>query len=155
MKGARCPLAPFLFGQTNAIMKVEIMGKGRDTSSPLIVSLLHSFGYAVQGVAFSIRTERSAQFHLLGIALVGSAGVWLKVSPGDWRWLMLCIAMVWFAELINTAFEYLCDLVMPDIHESVKRAKDIAAGAVLACVAAAVGISLLTFWPYVKPLLAE
>jgi diacylglycerol kinase len=40
-------------------------------------------------------------------------------------------------------------VVMPEQHPSVKRAKDIAAGAVLVCAAFALVVGVLTFWPYV------
>ena len=51
---------------------------------------------------------------------------------------------------MNTAFEYLCDVVMPDKHISVKRAKDIAAGAVLVCALAAATIGTITLLPYIN-----
>ena len=72
----------------------------------------------------------------------------LRVSPADWRWLIIAIVLVWFAELMNTAFEYLCDVISPEFHISVKRAKDIAAGAVLVCALGAALIGLSVFWSY-------
>jgi diacylglycerol kinase (ATP) len=56
---------------------------------------------------------------------------------------------VWFAELLNTAFEYLCDVVASDFHHSVEKAKDIAAGAVLVCAIGAAVVGTLTLLPYV------
>ena len=64
--------------------------------------------------------------------------------------LIVAIALVWFAELINTAIEYVCDLVSPEHDERVKRAKDIGAGAVLICAMGAALIGVLTFWPYLR-----
>lgn len=110
--------------------------------------LLKSFHYALQGIAFSIRTQRNARIHLLASILVVALGIERNVSMNDWRWLLLCIALVWFSELINTAFEYVCDIIMPEMHASVKRAKDIAAGAVLVCASTAGFIGVMTLWPY-------
>jgi diacylglycerol kinase len=42
-----------------------------------------------------------------------------------------------------------CDVVSPEFHVSVEKAKDIAAGAVLICAGGAVALGLLTFGPYV------
>jgi len=56
--------------------------------------------------------------------------------------------MVLAAEGFNTAIEYVCDLVSPDYHASVEKAKDVAAGAVLVCAIGAALIGALTFWPY-------
>ena len=60
---------------------------------------------------------------------------------------------VWFAEAMNTAFEYLCDIVSPEFNVSVKRAKDIAAGAVLLTAIVAFILGILIFWPYVASLM--
>ncbi|HRI76716.1 MAG TPA: diacylglycerol kinase family protein [Alphaproteobacteria bacterium] len=113
--------------------------------------LLKSFSYAFAGIAFCLRTQRNAFVHLTAAITVIAGGVYFDVSPDDWRWLALCIALVWFAELVNTAFEHLCDVVSPEFSPSVKRSKDIAAGAVLICAAGAAVIGILTFLPYVLP----
>jgi len=110
--------------------------------------LLKSFSFAAQGLVFCLKTQRNARLHVLAAMDVCGAGFLLKITAADWRWLIACIALVWFAELINTAFEYLCDLIHPTFSASVKRAKDIAAGAVLVCAAGAAAIGLITFWPY-------
>jgi diacylglycerol kinase (ATP) len=56
--------------------------------------------------------------------------------------------MVWVGETINTAVEYVCDVVSPDYNHAVKHAKDIAAGGVLIAAIASLVIGALTFWPY-------
>jgi diacylglycerol kinase (ATP) len=113
-----------------------------------VTRLPKSFRYAAQGIAYCVRTQHNAWFHLLATIVVCTAGLWIEVSASDWRWLASCIVLVWFAELMNTAFEYLCDVISPEFNASVKRAKDIAAGAVLVCAAGAAIIGFLTFWPY-------
>jgi diacylglycerol kinase (ATP) len=115
--------------------------------------LLKSFGYAAAGIVFCLRTQRNALIHLLAAIAVIAAGVLLGVSPEDWRWLVLAISLVWFAELVNTAFEHLCDVVSPDFNSSVRAAKDVAAGAVLICSLGAAVIGILTFLPYLSALI--
>ncbi len=95
-----------------------------------IVARLKSFTHAFAGFAFMLRTQHNAWLHLIATTGVVAAGFALQVSADDWRWLIAAIGLVWLAEAINTAFEHLCDVVSPEFHESVKRAKDIAAGAV-------------------------
>ncbi len=75
-------------------------------------------------------------------------GVLWRVSADDWRWLVVAITLVLVAELLNTAFEHLCDVVQPELHASVKAAKDVAAGAVLVASIGAAVIGALIFWPY-------
>ena len=114
-----------------------------------LAARLASFRYALKGVAFMLASQHNARVHLAVTILVVAAGVLIGIGPEDWRWLIAAIALVWFAEAMNTAFEYLCDVVSPDFHPAVERAKDIAAGAVLICSGGAAVIGLLTFWPYV------
>jgi diacylglycerol kinase (ATP) len=109
---------------------------------------IRSFGYALRGLGFMLKTQQNAWIHLAATALVIAAGVWVRLSFYDWRWIVLAIGIVWVAELVNTAFEHLCDVVQPEFHVSVKTAKDVAAGAVLVAAVAALLIGLLVFLPY-------
>ncbi|MEC7764152.1 MAG: diacylglycerol kinase family protein [Pseudomonadota bacterium] len=92
--------------------------------------------------------EPNARIHLALTVLALGASALLGLSGDDWRWILAMIALVWIAEIVNTALETLCDTLHPAQSEGIRIAKDLAAGAVLvaACVAAAVGV--LTFWPY-------
>lgn len=110
---------------------------------------LKSVGYALQGLGFALRTQHNFRIQLVAaMACVGLGLLW-RISAEDWRWAILAIAMVLTAELINTAFEHLCDVVQPELHASVKAAKDVAAGAVLIASIAAAAIGAMIFWPYV------
>ena len=109
---------------------------------------LQSFRYAAAGIGFMLRTQHNAWLHLSITLAVGLAGFWVGLSAADWRWLVVAVVLVWVAETMNTAFEYVCDVVAPNFHLSVARAKDIAAGAVLICSVGAAVLGLLTFWPY-------
>ena len=115
-----------------------------------VAARLASFRYAIKGIAFMLVSQHNARVHLALTVLVIAAGTFVRISADDWRWLITAIAFVWFAEAMNTAFEYLCDVVSPDFHPAVERAKDIAAGAVLICAFGAGLIGLLTFWPYLQ-----
>ncbi|MES2877822.1 MAG: diacylglycerol kinase family protein [Pseudomonadota bacterium] len=109
---------------------------------------LQSFRFAALGLAFMFRTQHNAWIHLAITGAVVAAGWRLQVSAADWRWLVAAIVLVWFAETMNTAFEYVCDVVSPEFHGSVEKAKDIAAGAVLVCAVGAILLGGLTLWPY-------
>jgi diacylglycerol kinase (ATP) len=95
-----------------------------------------------------LKTQHNAWLHAVATAAVIVLALYFNVSATDWRWLITVIAMVWVAETINTALEYVCDVVSPNFHLSVKHAKDIAAGGVLIAAIAAVIIGVSTFWPY-------
>ena len=109
---------------------------------------LKSFVYAFSGLGFMLRTQHNAWLHSIASLIVVAVGIGLRVSLADWRWLVIAMAMVWVAEIFNTAVEYICDVVSPDYSIAVKHAKDIAAGAVLVCAMAAAFIGAFTLWPY-------
>jgi diacylglycerol kinase len=111
-------------------------------------SRLRSFGFALKGLSFVVRTQPNARIHLLAAAGVVLAGLTLGIGRADWLWIASAIALVWFAEAMNTAFEYLCDAVSPEFHPAVEKAKDIAAGAVLIAAVYAVVVGLLVFVPH-------
>jgi diacylglycerol kinase (ATP) len=108
-----------------------------------------SFRYAFAGLAYMLRSQHNAWLHLTITVLVCLAGWWFGLNAADWRWIVAAIALVWVAETNNTAFEYVCDVVSPEFHVSVAKAKDIAAGAVLICAGGSALIGILTFWPYI------
>ena len=107
-----------------------------------------SFAYAFEGVGFMLRTQHNAWVHAVATLAVIGLALYCHVSASDWRWLIVSMAMVWVGETINTAVEYVCDVMSPEFHQAVKHAKDIAAGGVLIAAVSAAVIGILTFWPY-------
>jgi diacylglycerol kinase len=106
-----------------------------------------AFRFAFRGVGQMLRTEPHARFHALATVVVVVLGGVLEIGRGDWLAVLLAIAGVWCAEAFNTAIEALCDVVSPEFHPQIERAKDIAAGAVLITAIAAVGVGVLVFGP--------
>jgi diacylglycerol kinase (ATP) len=115
---------------------------------------LNSIGYALEGVATLIRTQHNTWIHLAATIAVISAGLYFGISNNEWLALIFAIALVWCAEALNTAFEFLCDVASPDFHPKVKQAKDVAAAAVLFASLAAVAVGLIVFGPRLLALLA-
>ncbi len=115
-----------------------------------ILGRLKSFRHAFAGIAFMLRTQHNAWLHLAATAAVCALGMALKISAQDWRWLVVAVTMVWISEAMNTAFEHLCDVVSPQFQPSVKRSKDIAAGAVLITALGAAALGAMIFLPYLE-----
>lgn len=108
-----------------------------------------SFHYAFAGLRHVVEREHNARIHIAASLLVIAAGIYFHVSPRDFAVLIVVIMGVFFAETLNTAFEHLCDVVSPEKNQSVKFAKDIAAGAVLICTIGAASVGLIIFMPYI------
>lgn len=107
---------------------------------------LRSFRFAAVGIRDLLR-EDNARIHAVAAVAVTAAGLWLELTATEWAAVVLCIGMVLAAEAVNTAIESICDLVSPGYSEYVRRAKDLAAGAVLLLAAASVCVGLLIFLP--------
>ena len=102
-----------------------------------------SFGHALAGLRTLVLEQTNARIHAVATLVVIVAGLTLELTPLEWIAITVCVAMVWCAEAMNTAIEYVCDLVEPEQHPLVRRAKDVAAGGVLVCAIAAVVVALL------------
>jgi len=106
-----------------------------------------SFVYAFAGVATMLRSQPNAWIHALATVLVVLVGFWVGVTREDWLWLILAMSIVWLAEALNTAVEFLADAAVREIHPLVKHAKDVAAAAVLIAAVGAASIGVLVLGP--------
>jgi diacylglycerol kinase (ATP) len=113
---------------------------------------IRGFYYAIRGVLRMIRCQHNAWIHAGATFVVLGAGLYLRLARADWCWMILAMSIVWTAEALNTAFEFLADAVSPEFHPLVRDAKDVAAGAVLITAVAAAGIGVLVLLPYVTKL---
>ncbi|MBP2649681.1 MAG: diacylglycerol kinase [Firmicutes bacterium] len=104
------------------------------------------FSYAWSGVVYSIVTQRNMKVHLVAGATALLLAWFLVISPLEWAILVLTIAGVISAEIINTALEAAVDLVSPEFHPLAKRAKDTAAGAVLIMALASLAVAYIIFF---------
>jgi len=109
-----------------------------------------SIKHALNGISEILRDQHNAWVHTVATVWVIAAGLFFQVTPIEWCFLVLAIILVWVAEALNTAFEYLCDVASPDFHPLVKKSKDVAAGAVLISALGAVVIGTIVFLPYLK-----
>ena len=113
---------------------------------------IRSFRHAIVGILQMIRCQHNAWIHVAATAIVLAVGFLFRVSAADWCWIILAISIVWTAEALNTAFEFLADAASPEFHPLVRDAKDVAAGAVLLTAIAAAVIGAVIFWPHVARL---
>lgn len=113
-----------------------------------IASRLESFRHAGRGLWTLVASQHNARIHLLATLAALAIALAMGISRLEWCAIVVAIVMVWTAEALNTALEFLCDVASPEFHPLVENAKDIAAGAVLASAIGAALIGLLVFGPY-------
>ncbi len=108
---------------------------------------LKSFKYAGAGIADLFKHTPNAKIHLAAAILCVFFGIYFSITSLEWCIIIIAISMVIVAEAINTAIEYLTDLVTKDYHELAKKTKDMAAGAVLLAAIGAICIACFIFLP--------
>ena len=106
---------------------------------------IRSFGYAIKGIMTLLGTQPHAHLHLLATVVVTGAGVYLHLRRWEWVAILLCIGMVWMAEALNTAIEFLADEVTLERRDRIGKAKDVAAGGVLIVAIISVAVAVLVF----------
>jgi len=108
-------------------------------------SILESFNVAFEGIIHVLRTQRNMRIHFLIAVAVLVAALAVDVSKIELIVLLLAIAFVLIAEMINTAVEAAVDIASTSFDPMAKLAKDIAAGAVLIAAVNAVAVGYLVF----------
>ena len=110
-----------------------------------VPTLLQALNNGFEGIIWVLRTQRNMRVHFLAGAGALALAVVLGVSRVDLLAVILAIALVLIAEMINTALEAAVDLAQPDPHPLAKVAKDVAAGGVLISAVCSLAIGYLVF----------
>ena len=123
--------------------------------SSYLTGRLRSFGHAFRGLKVLLQTQHNARIHAVATVLVVVAGALLRISALDWALIALAVLCVWSAEAMNTAIEFVVDLVSPEHHPLAAKAKDVAAGAVLVAAIGSAIVGGLVFGPHVVRMFAR
>lgn len=115
-------------------------------------SFLKSFNNAANGLVLSFKTEKNMKIHFAVAAFVLILALIFEFSKLEFIALSSSIALVLFAEMINTALEYAVDSAVKDFNPFVKMCKDISAGAVLLTAFYACMVGYLLFYDRLVPL---
>jgi diacylglycerol kinase (ATP) len=110
-----------------------------------VPSIIDSFNYALEGIIHVLRTQRNLRIHFaIAIAVIAAAAA-LGVDRLELIVLLLAIAFVLVAEMVNSAIEGAIDVSTTSFDPNAKLAKDIAAGAVLIASVTAIAVGYLIF----------
>jgi diacylglycerol kinase len=117
-----------------------------------------SMRFALNGLITLLRTERN--FRIMGIMsiLVVITGYCLPLfgehlNRFEWAILWCAMGLIFVSEGLNTALETTIDVLHPDQHPMIGRAKDMAAGATLAASIIAIIVGLYIFGPHFMSIL--
>lgn len=109
-----------------------------------------SFKYAFEGLILALKEEPNIKIHLSIAIIAVGLGVFFQIRFYEWLMMVVVIGLVIGLELTNTAIEAMLDHLIPERSPAAKKAKDIAAGAVLVASITALIIGIMIFFPYLQ-----
>lgn len=99
-----------------------------------------------KGIRLALKSERNIRIHFVIALLVISLGIILKFTPVEFTLILIAIALVIIAEMVNSAIEFSLDAIFHNRYSKlVGMAKDIAAGAVMIATFISIAIGILLF----------
>lgn len=137
---------------------MEAPGRGPQSRRPDLKGLrpvLRSFVFAWAGLSYVYRTQANMRIHVLSAALAGAACMVTGVGRIEVLMVVLAIAGVLLAEVVNTVAESLTDLLEPHLNPIARVIKDVAAAGVLLSASFSVFIAILVFYPTLPDLRAR
>ena len=115
-------------------------------------SRVNSVKCALVGLRDIVKTEHNTRSHAFFTVATLCLAAWLEIEGVRLVLVVLAIVLVWITEAFNTVFELVVDIVSPEYCETARRAKDIAAAAVLF---AAIAAFITGFVIILPPLLSK
>lgn len=105
--------------------------KRRKDSGNCIERYVKSFMHALDGVKYAIKYEHNFIIIIMAIIVTTICGLILKLNNYEWIIIVMCFALVFGCELLNSAIEAVVDLETTKENKLAKIAKDCGSGATL------------------------
>lgn len=118
-----------------------------------IKRFLKSFHFACRGLVYTWQQEQNFRVQSVAACIVIIFMIVFRTNTAESVALIGVIALVLILELVNTVFEKMVDILKPRMFHYVGIIKDMMASAVLLASAAAIGVGILIFYPYIRDLL--
>ncbi len=106
------------------------------------------FKHALNGIFLMGKSEKNVRIHFVLFLLVVCTGFFFQLSKLEWIAVLLCSAMVFCLEMVNSALEKICDKITTEKDVDIKWIKDVAAGSVLVASFFSLIIAFVIFAPY-------
>lgn len=107
-----------------------------------------SFNAAIEGIIYTIKTQKNMRLHFLAAILIILISIFLQLEKIELLVVCMAVTLVLICEMFNTAIEKIIDLITSDFHPLARIIKDVAAGCVLISAIFAVIVGYLVFSKY-------
>ena len=111
------------------------------------VRLVKTFRYALNGLRVTWREEQNFRIHVLAGFVVVLVGLWFRITSSEWIALIIVSGLVMIAEMSNTIFERIVDVLKPRMHPFAEVVKDMMAASVVLAVGVSVVVGGIIFLP--------
>ena len=109
-----------------------------------------SANYAIEGILFAAKNERHLRYHLYAAVMALLLSYVLGVPRLEFLVILVAVILVMLAEMVNTAIEYLVDMVSPEYSEKARTAKDVSAGAVFITAVGSAVVGYIILFPHLE-----
>ncbi|MEK7499986.1 MAG: diacylglycerol kinase family protein [Patescibacteria group bacterium] len=110
-------------------------------------SIFEAFSFALRGLQAAFVRELNVRIQILIGTLVVCTMLFLQLPLFHMAILVLAITIVITLEMINTSIELISNMVHPEFSETIRSAKDMAAGAVLLASIGACIVGVMILFP--------
>lgn len=105
-----------------------------------------TFRNSFKGIRLALKSERNIRIHFVIATMAITSGIVLRFTPTEFCLLLIAIALVIIAEMVNSSIEFTLDAIFHNRYSKlVGMAKDIAAGAVMVATFISIAIGILLF----------
>lgn len=114
-----------------------------------------SLTHAWDGLIYTYTTQRNMRYHVFLASLAGAGCILFGLSRFETLMVVVTIASVLTAEVVNTLAEAITDLLEPKFSPIARVAKDVAAAGVLLTALFSIAVGLIVFMPALQDLQAR
>lgn len=150
------PFHLFILSTIDNRLKIFLhkMGLGVKVSKYKAPGFAGTVRNSFKGIRLALKSERNIRIHFALALIVMVSGIVLKFTPAEFSLLLIAIAIVIIAEMVNSAIEFSLDAIFHNRYSKlVGMAKDIAAGAVMIATFISIAIGILLFGSKIVSLL--
>ena len=117
-------------------------------------TLKRSFLAASSGLFYLLSTHRHFLMEILFSGFVIALGILLRISYYEWLTILSLVMIGLIIEMLNTSIEELGNAITTNFHPEIKKAKDVAGGAVFLFIIFSTILALMIFIPKILTRLA-
>ncbi len=121
--------------------------KRRKDNGSCLERYIKSFCHALDGIKYAVKYEHNFIIIIAAIIITTIFGFIFKINNYEWLFIVICFALVFGCEMLNSAIEAVVDLKTIKENKLAKIAKDCGSGATLIFSIMSLIVALIIFIP--------